>query len=109
MFHFADLLIGKTNIARLYAQFLASVGAVTGTEFVEVTGSRLANEGVQGANKRIDQPLKAGGGAFFPDEAYQLANGNGPGGTAVLDLLLAEFENRVEQIVFILAGYDREM
>lgn len=93
----------------MYAQFLASVGAVSGTKFIELTGSRLANEGVTGARKHVDDILQAGGGAFFLDEAYQLASGHNPGGTAVLDFLLAEIENQVGKIVFILAGYNKEM
>ena len=43
------------------------------------------------------------------DEAYQLTSGNSHGGGAVLDFLLAEMENQVGTIVFILAGYNREM
>jgi Cdc6-like AAA superfamily ATPase len=96
-------------VARLYAKFLASVQAIPGNEFVEVTGSSLANEGVPGAQKRIEAIIKAGGGAFFLDEAYQLASGNNAGGKAVLDFLLAEIEERVGKIVFILAGYTKEM
>jgi AAA lid domain/ATPase family associated with various cellular activities (AAA) len=51
----------------------------------------------------------AGGGVFFLDEAYQLASGNSFGGAAVLDFLLAEIEEQVGKIVFILAGYSKEM
>ena len=43
------------------------------------------------------------------DEAYQLADSRNHGGTSVLDFLLAEVENQVGKIVFILAGYDTEM
>ena len=69
----------------------------------------MASEGVPGAKKQIDTILKAGGGAFFLDEAYQLVNGQNAGGGAVLDFLLAEIENQVGQIVFILAGYTLQM
>jgi hypothetical protein len=96
-------------VARLYAKFLASVQAIPGNEFVEVTGSSLANEGVPGAQKKIEAIIKAGGGAFFLDEAYQLASGNNAGGKAVLDFLLMEIEERVGKVVFILAGYTKEM
>ena len=106
---FIDRVIGKTTVARLYAQFLASIQVLPGTEFVETTGSRLANEGIPGAKKHIEQILNAGGGAFFLDEAYQLADGRSAGNTVVLDFLLAEIENRVGKIVFILAGYVKEM
>jgi hypothetical protein len=53
--------------------------------------------------------LNSGGGAFFLDEAYQLADGNNPGGASILDFLLAEIENQVGKIVFILAGYSKQM
>jgi AAA lid domain len=53
--------------------------------------------------------VNAGGGVIFVDEAYQLTSGNSYGGGAVLDYLLAEMENQVGTIVFILAGYNREM
>ena len=53
--------------------------------------------------------VKAGGGTIFVDEAYQLTSGNSYGGGAVLDFLLAEMENQVGTIVFLLAGYNREM
>ncbi|KAI9769554.1 MAG: hypothetical protein M1840_004032 [Geoglossum simile] len=100
---------GKTTVARLYAQFLVSIGALPGKEFVEATASSLANEGVPGAKKKISDILVAGGGVFFLDEAYQLSSGNSFGGAAVLDFLLAEIEEMVGKIVFILAGYSKEM
>ena len=53
--------------------------------------------------------VTSGGGTFFLDEAYQLADGHNPGGASVLDFLLAEIENKVGKIVFILAGYSKQM
>jgi hypothetical protein len=101
---------GKTTVARLYAKFLNTYQDVLpGDEFFETTGSRLANDGVAGAKKAIDDILKAGGGAFFLDEAYQLTEKQSFGGAQVLDFLLAEIENNVGKIVFILAGYNKNM
>jgi flagellar biosynthesis GTPase FlhF len=100
---------GKTTVARLYAKFLTSVGALPGDEFIETTGAKLANEGVQGCKKILDDIKKAGGGAFFIDEAYQLACGSSFGGAAVLDFLLGEVENLTGKVVFILAGYNKNM
>lgn len=77
--------------------------------FVETSGSRLADGGVREAKKHIEDLQKAGGGAMFLDEAYQLAQKHNPGGRQVLDFLLAEMENNVGKIVFIVAGYSREM
>lgn len=46
---------------------------------------------------------------MFIDEAYQLTSGNSPGGKAVLDYLLAEVENQRGKVVFVLAGYSKDM
>ncbi|KAL8678753.1 MAG: hypothetical protein Q9186_004904 [Xanthomendoza sp. 1 TL-2023] len=100
---------GKTTVARLYAQVLTSLEVLPGVAFVETTGSRLAHGGVGEAKKHIEDLQKAGGGAMFLDEAYQLAQNHTPGGRQVLDFLLAEMENNVGKIVFIVAGYNREM
>jgi replication-associated recombination protein RarA len=100
---------GKTTVARLYAKFLSSVGALPGDEFVETTGAKLANEGVKGCETILNGIKKAGGGALFVDEAYQLTSGSSFGGAAVLDFLLAEVENLTGKVVFILAGYNKNM
>ncbi|KAL0261728.1 hypothetical protein SLS55_003158 [Diplodia seriata] len=100
---------GKTTVARLYAKFLSSFGALPGHHFVETSGSRLANDGVSGCKQHIDDILNAGGGALFIDEAYQLASGNSRTGKQVLDFLLAEVENLTGKVVFILAGYNKQM
>ncbi|KAL8906627.1 MAG: hypothetical protein Q9171_006195 [Xanthocarpia ochracea] len=100
---------GKTTVARLYARALTSLEVLPGVGFVETTGSRLAYGGVGVAKKHIEDLQKAGGGAMFIDEAYQLAQKHNPGGGQVLDFLLAEMENNIGKIVFIVAGYSREM
>ena len=96
-------------MARIYARFLDYVGALPGKEFVEITGSALANEGVAGAKKTIEELVKAGGGVFFIDEAYQLASGNNYSGKGVLDYILTEIEDRRGTIAFIFAGYVTDM
>ncbi|EGP87761.1 uncharacterized protein MYCGRDRAFT_42010 [Zymoseptoria tritici IPO323] len=100
---------GKTTVARIYAKFLCSIGALPGDVFVESTGAKLASEGVAGCKKMIEDLLDQGGGAFFIDEAYQLASGSNFGGSAVLDFLLPEAENLTGKVVFILAGYNKQM
>lgn len=101
--------IGKTTVARHYAKFLASMQVLPGNEFVETTGSRLANDGVAGIKKIIEDVVNAGGGTIFVDEAYQLADKHNFQGSQVLDFMLAEMENKVGTIVFILAGYNKQM
>jgi hypothetical protein len=91
---------------------LTSQNVISGYAFLETTGARLANEGVDSAEKLVKEALKLGGGAIFIDEAYQLTSQNGQHthhGGQVLDFLLAEMENRVGAVVFILAGYSKQM
>jgi hypothetical protein len=96
-------------VARLYAKFLVKVGALPGDHFFECSGASLANEGVSACKAHIDKILEEGGGVFFIDEAYQLVSGNSFGGKAVLDYLLAEIENLTGKVVFVLAGYHKQM
>ncbi|KAM0574910.1 hypothetical protein ACHAO3_007489 [Verticillium nonalfalfae] len=99
----------KTTVARIYAKFLTSLAIIAGSEFEETTGSKLASMGVTGCQTLIEKVLENGGGVIFIDEAYQLSSGNSPGGRAVLDFLLAEVENLTGMIVFVLAGYTKQM
>lgn len=85
------------------------MGVLSGNEFIETSGSRLANDGVAGVKKHIETIVNADGGAFFLDEVYQLAFGHNYGGASVLDFLLAEIENQVEKVVFIFADYNKQM
>lgn len=102
-------MAGKTTVARIYAKFLTSMGVIPGSCFKETTGSKLATNGVPGCQQLLDDVLEDGGGVVFIDEAYQLSSGNSPGGKAVLDFLLAEVENLTGKIVFVLAGYNKQM
>lgn len=103
------MLSGKTTVARIYAQFLTSLGVIPGSCFKEETGASLANAGVSGCKAIIDEILDDGGGVLFIDEAYQLTSGNSFGGGAVLDYLLPEVENLNGKVIFILAGYRKQM
>jgi len=85
------------------------VGALPGNFFVETTGSKLSNIGVSGCKTHIEDILNNGGGLFFIDEAYQLTSGQNYGGPQVLDYLLAEVENLTGKVVFVLAGYNKQM
>ncbi|KAF5346146.1 hypothetical protein D9758_009987 [Tetrapyrgos nigripes] len=100
---------GKTTVARFYSKYLASVGLLPGLAFEETTGSRLANDGVPGTKKLLETVTNAGGGSIFIDEAYQLTSDHNFQGKQVLDFLLAEMENNIGKLVFILAGYNKEM
>lgn len=91
---------------------MASLEVLPASAFIETTGSSLADEGVPRVKEHIKTVLNAGGGAIFVDEAYQLTPSSeqfSSKGKQVLDYLLAEMENNVGKIVFIFAGYAKQM
>ncbi|ODA79016.1 hypothetical protein RJ55_04606 [Drechmeria coniospora] len=100
---------GKTTVARIWARFLMTIGAIPGDVFEETTGAKLANGGVRDCESLLEKLKADGGGVLFVDEAYQLSSGNSPGGTAVIDFLLGEIENLRGKVVFVFAGYEKEM
>lgn len=96
-------------MARHYAKFLTTVKILSGDGFVETTGSHLAHGGVSEVKKHLEKLMSSEGGVYFIDEAYQLAEGHNPGGKTVLDYLLTEIENLTGKVVFVFAGYRRQM
>ena len=96
-------------MARHYAKFLTTIKVLSGDGFIETTGSRLAHEGVAEVKKHLEQLEGSEGGVYFIDEAYQLAEGHNYGGKTVLDYLLAEIENLTGKVVFVFAGYRKQM
>ncbi|KAK7510212.1 uncharacterized protein IWZ02DRAFT_437339 [Phyllosticta citriasiana] len=90
----------KTTVARIYAQ-------------VPLLRRRTAREPLRrverGCKKKLKDILNNGGSALFIDEANQLASGSSGGGKNVLDFLLVEVENLTGKVVFILAGYNKQM
>lgn len=67
----------------------------------------MASDGIDAAKQDIRQVKNAGGGAIFVDEAYQLMNDSA--GRQVLDLLMVEMEKNIGNIVFLFAGYNKQM
>ncbi|KAM0134445.1 hypothetical protein ACHAO1_005657 [Botrytis cinerea] len=100
---------GKTTVARLYAKILTTLQVLPGDEFVETTGSHLAHGGVNDVKKHLAILDSAQGGVYFIDEAYQLTEGHNVGGKTILDYLLTEIENLVGKVVFVFAGYRKQM
>jgi hypothetical protein len=85
------------------------LNVLSGDGFVETTGSRLAHGGVTEVKDHLKTLENAEGGIYFIDEAYQLAEGHNYGGKKVLDFLLAEIENLTGKVVFVFAGYRKQM
>ncbi len=82
---------------------------VSGNQFKEISGAKLVDAGLSHTKDMIRSITGRGGGTIFVDEAYQLASQQHSGGRQVLDYLLTQMEKHVGKIVFIFAGYNREM
>lgn len=96
-------------MARHYAKVLSSLKVLPGDGFIETTGSRLAHGGISEIKSHLQQLQNSDGGVYFIDEAYQLTEAHNHGGKPVLDFLLAEIENLTGLVVFVFAGYRKQM
>ena len=102
---------GKTMIARLMARIYRSLGILSKGQLVEVDRSGLVAGYVgQTATKTTEVIEKAKGGVLFIDEAYALnSDSQNDFGQEAIDTLLKAMEDNREDLVVIVAGYDKLM
>ena len=103
---------GKTTVARLLGRIYRTLGILKrGHIFKEVSRAELV-AGYQGqtAAKVRELVKDCTGGILFVDEAYSLYSGsNDSFGKEAVDTLMAEMENRRDDLMVIFAGYEDEM
>lgn len=102
---------GKTTIARIFADIMASMGVLKVGQLVEVSRKELVASYVGQTAPMVEAAVnKAIGGVLFIDEAYTLLqNDSDTFGREAIDCLLKLMEDRRGEFICIAAGYDKEM
>lgn len=102
---------GKTTIARLFARYMKAAGVLSQGQLVEVTRSDLVAKYVgQTAPLTMSVIHSALGGVLFIDEAYSLYRGKDDSfGLECIDTLVKAMEDYRDNLIVILAGYQKEM
>lgn len=102
---------GKTTVARIIGKFLYGIGFLSASTFIEADRSTIVGKYIGHTEENMMNLLdKADGGVLFIDEAYALAGkGGNDFGEQAVNILIKAMEERRENLVVILAGYEHEM
>lgn len=102
---------GKTTVARLISKLMMEMGILKSDVVIETDRSGLVGEFTGETTKKTKKVfMSALGGVLFIDEAYALmSSSNDPYGKEAVDTLVKLIEDHKNDIIVILAGYDKEM
>lgn len=102
---------GKTNAARVTFEYLNALGILSKGVYREVSKADFVTENTADTAKRtIDIINSAIGGVLFIDEAYSLCESEDDKvGKDIVDALLKGVEDNRDNLVVILAGYEKDM
>ena len=99
---------GKTTVARIMTGFLYKNGYIRKNQSIEVDGNFLKGLTPGESSKKTKMLIKKSmGGVLFIDEAYSLLAGSD--GQETIATIVKEMEDHRDDLVIILAGYDKEM
>ncbi|MDX6390877.1 MAG: hypothetical protein QOJ73_1940 [Streptosporangiaceae bacterium] len=105
---------GKTSVARIVAKIFYAFGLLDTPAVVEAQRADLVGEYLGATAIKTNELVNSAlGGVLFIDEAYSLVNeGEGQGdrfGHEAVQALLKRAEDNRQELVIILAGYERQM
>ncbi len=102
---------GKTNAARVTYEYLNALGILTKGIYKEVSKADFITDNVNDTAKRTNDIINSAvGGLLFIDEAYSLCESNEDKlGKEIVDALLKGVEDNRDDLVVILAGYEKDM
>ena len=102
---------GKTNAARITYEYLNALGILKEGKFREVSKADFVSENLNDIAKRTNDIVNSAlGGLLFIDEAYSLCESeDDKAGKEIVDALLKGIEDNRNNLIVILAGYEKDM
>ncbi len=102
---------GKTMIARMVAKYLKAIGVLSSGQLREVTRADLVGQYIGQTAQLTAQVIRSSiGGVLLIDEAYSLyRDKNDIFGLEAVDALVKGMEDNRDDLVVILAGYEKEI
>jgi SpoVK/Ycf46/Vps4 family AAA+-type ATPase len=104
--------VGKTEIAKLYAQLFVRLGILKNDKFIEIKRNDLVGEYLgQTAPKTKEVLESAMGGVLFLDEAYSLGSADKKDSYSKesIDMINQYLSERKGEFMFIIAGYEDDI
>lgn len=103
---------GKTTVARIIGDIYAQMGLLEKGHLIETDGRGLTGRYIGETDKVVRKVVESAlGGVLFIDEAYSLASMERKWdyGAEAIATLIKLMEDHREELIVIIAGYDKEM
>ncbi len=98
---------GKTTVARIMTSILHQYGYIRKNQCIEIDGNFFNGLSAGESSRKCSMLIqKALGGVLFIDEAYSMLDSNGQ---EVIATIVKAMEDHRDEIIFIFAGYSKEM
>lgn len=104
--------VGKTEIAKIYAEIFVKLGILKNDNFIEIKRDNLVGRYLGETSIKTRELLdKALGGVLFLDEAYSLGNEEKRDSFSkeAIDMINQYLSEHKDNLMFIIAGYEKEL